>query len=483
MAKVSGVTSGSISSVDILSEGITAANAGKIISQESFTTGKFELSGKKFTLSPGVQVALDSKIGESFKLSSVTRANFLTAKNKSNFTAKAEYLDTVTEYPDRVRIVSKTAYSYNNKAEYESIFGSLNSKEEISATQVQNFIRTHKEYSKYASGIPTADKQSIIAHVAGKLYTQCTKDKRMGATCDKKTITNTVANEIEGYKGVRTVAETIDVNKIPMIYDADKNKNFIDRLKASNLSKEPNEVRISRANIQKAFDQMTALQINSSKVKLPTLSQSTPKAKSCDGLTGAHFTACKTELDLLIKNNSGTNTPVVYSAELLNGFTLGESYSYKLSDSYSILGFTVYDIGVSFYAGYGVGIRIPIDTTVSINKNRLEKGGDTTYQVEVSATTKDKDKAWFTKALGANKAFDGKEAVLEAGAYARGWVILLEKTVFSGQIGGKKDWGSSLAIPSGNEKTPIFSGEVKGEEIGLDLVLYGIHISGDLKAE
>ena len=316
-----------------------------------------------------------------------------------------------------------------------------------------------------------ADKQTIISKLTDNLYKKCTQEKRMGASCDKNSIATTVANEVDAYKGVRTVTETIDVNKIPLVYTLDEKKNFIDQLKASNISKEPSEVRISKESLKKAFDQLTAVQIEGMKVNIPTLSAATVKPKNCDGLAGNALSACKAELDLLTKNTAGTNTPITYNAELLNGFTLGESYSYKIGDSYSVLGFTVYDIGVSFYAGYGVGIRIPIDASITIDKNRLEKGGSNTYTATISATTKDKDKTWFTKALGANKAFDGKEAVLEAGAYAKGWIILLEKTVFSGQIGGKKDWGSNRVMPTGTETKEIFSGEVKGEEIGLDLIL------------
>lgn len=471
--------------VDILRDGITARNAGTILSKQTFTDGELNLTNLKFTVVPGMKVALDENVKESFKANLQTREKYQLQENNIDFTAQAKYLDKVVEYPDRVRVISQTEYTYNNKTEYDAIFSGIATPESTNnARQIRTFIDTHPEYAEYSADTTKINKTEIISKLTTKLYQQCLRENRLDqSSCSLKTIKANISNEVNNYKGKRTLTETVDINKLPLIYDADVTKDFTQRLKDSNISKEPSAVRVSSLQVKRAFEQYTKLQ-NGNFYQNFVIQEQPPKARSCDGLTGASLTSCQTELNKLNANNAGTNEPVNYTETLLNGFTLGESYSYTLSDSYSILGFTVYDIGVSFYAGYGVGIRIPIEVNVEVNRERLETDLSEDYSATVTVDTKDKNETWFENALGENKAFNGKEAVLEAGAYAKGWVILFENTVFNEQIGGKKDWGKSLKIPFGNtEKLNIFNGIVEGNEIGLEAIIYGIHISGDLKVE
>ncbi len=105
----------------------------------------------KFRVLPGVEASLDSKITESFKASLTTRSAYLKAKGDPSFSAKAQYEDSVIEYPDRVRIVSKTAYSYDGKDEYAAIFSSMEREDSATSAQIQAFIKSHKEYSKYSA--------------------------------------------------------------------------------------------------------------------------------------------------------------------------------------------------------------------------------------------------------------------------------------------------------------------------------------------
>lgn len=469
-----------ISNIDILKDWITVNNAWLIMSEKVFTWGNLSLESLKFTIVKWAKITLDNKIKNNFEVTNKTRTNFNNAKVKSNFKAQVNYEDKIIEYPDRVRIITKSEYSYNNKSEYDTIFSGTTSEEVISSKDITKFLSTHPEYkNKYSTWIPKVNKKDIIEKLTDKLYLECSKKTLLSRDCNKTSLKVKVENELNSYKWIRTVTETIDVNKIPLVYDADKSIDFTQRLKDSNISKEPKDVRFSNLQIKNAFSQYASLNLNNN---VPTLSakEQTSEAKTCV----EKWPNCQKELDLLNANNNGTNTSISYSGTLLNGFTLWESYSYTLSDSYSALGYTVYDIWVSFYAGYWVGIRIPIDYTAHITKDRLEKWVSEDYSVSLNVDTVDKDENWFVNALWQNKAFDGKETVLEAGAYAKWWIVLFEKTVFNEQIWGKKDWWSDQKIPFwNNERRKIFDGEVAWNEIWLEIILSGIHISWDLKAE
>lgn len=465
--------------VDIVKDWITANNAWLVMSEKTFTDWNLNLNNLKFTIIKWAKISLDSKIKNNFEVTNKTRVNFNNAKIKSSFKWQVSYEDKIIEYPDRVRIITKSKYSYNNKSEYDTIFSGTTTTEVISSKDVSKFLSVHPEYkNKYPTWIPKINKKELIEKLTDKLYGECSKNI-LTSDCNKSSLKVKVENELNAYKWTRTITETIDINKIPLVYDADKGIDFTQRLKDSNISKEPKDVRLSSLQIKNSFAQYASLNISNNAPTFSVQEQNANK-KSCVG----KWPNCQKELDILNANNSNSNTPISYSGTLLNGFTLWESYSYTLSDSYSALGYTVYDIWVSFYAWYGAGIRIPIEYTATINKDKLEKWVSEDYNVSLKVDTVKRDKDWFVNALWENKAFDGKEAVLEAWAYAKWWIVLFEKTVFNEQIWGKKDWWSDQKIPFwNNEKTKIFEWEVAWNEIWLEVILYWVHISWDLKAE
>jgi len=473
------------SNIDIIKDWITASNAWLVMSEKVFTTWNLSLENLKFTVVKWAKIWLDNKIKDNFEVTNKTRINFNNAKIKSNFKAWVNYEDKIIEYPDRVRIITKSKYSYNNKSEYDTIFSGTTSAEVISSKDVTKFLMTHPKYkNKYSTWIPKVNKKDIIEKLTDKLFLECSKKTILAWDCNKSSLKVKVENELNAYKWVRTIIETIDVNKIPLVYDADKSIDFTERLKDSNISKEPKDVRLSNLQIKNSFAQYASLNISNNAWTFSTQEQTANK-KSCVG----KWPNCQKELDALSANNSNSNTPVVFSGTLLNGFTLWKSYSYTLSDSYSAFGYTVYDIWVTFYAWYGAGIRIPIEYKATITKDKLEKWVSEDYTVSLEVDTVKRDKDWFVNALWENKAFDWKEAVLEAWAYAKWWIVLFEQTVFNEQIWGKKDWGSDQKIPfwykewtGEQEKTEIFKWEVKWNEIWLELILYWVHISWDLEA-
>lgn len=484
------------SNVDILKDGITVSNAWLIMSEKVFTTWNLSLENLKFTVVKWAKISLNKDIKKSFESTNKTRLNFNNAKLKTSFNAKANYEDKVIEYPDRVRIITKTKFEYNNKSEYDIIFsGAMNESDSwitsklkkddtITQEEINSFITNNPSYAKYSTWFTKVNKKDIIEKLTQKVYEEClSKNRNSTSKCKQNTIKNNVENYLNSYKWTRTVTETIDINKIPLIYDADKSKDFTQRLKDSNISKEPKDVRISKLQIKNAFAQYSSMSLSDNKqyIKLPEQSS---KTKSCDWLSSQALILCQNELNKLNSNNSNTNEKIIFDSTLLNWFTLWESYSYTLSDSYSILWFTVYDIWVSFYAGYWVGIRIPIDVKIEQSKDRLEKWVSENYNVKITADTVDKDKEWFQDALWDNKAFDWKEAVLEAWAYAKWWIELFEQTVFNEQIWWKKDWWSNRKFPFwSNEKLKIFSWIVEWNEIWLEVILYWVHISWDLKVD
>lgn len=294
--------------IDILKDGITTSNAWLVMSEKVFTTWNLSLENLKFTVVKWAKIWLDNKIKDNFEVTNKTRINFNNAKIKSNFNAWVIYEDKIIEYPDRVRIITKSKYSYNNKSEYDTIFSGTTSAEVISSNDVSRFLMTHPEYrNKYSTWIPKVNKKDIIEKLTDKVYSAClSKNRNSTSKCKKTTIKNNVENELHAYKWIRTVTETIDVNKIPLVYDADKNIDFTQRLKDSNISKEPKDVRMSSLQIKNSFSQYASLNISNS-TPTPTFSnqEQSSVTKSCDGKTGEKLKNCQKELDVLNTNNFG----------------------------------------------------------------------------------------------------------------------------------------------------------------------------------
>lgn len=198
MPETSSPSSVSQSSRNILANGITQANAGTVFQTKTFTDGKPSFANMKFDIVAGAKLSLDSKITESFEVANATRKNYSAAKSKASFAATAKFEDTVIEYPDRVRVISKTEYSYNNKTEYDAIFPRNANAVDNSSKKVEDFLKKNPEYAKYASGVPKANKKDIIAKLSAKAYSDCRAKSRLGsASCDESAIRANVTAAID----------------------------------------------------------------------------------------------------------------------------------------------------------------------------------------------------------------------------------------------------------------------------------------------
>lgn len=107
-------------------------------------------------------------------------------------------------------------------------------------------------------------------------------------------------------------------------------------------------------------------------------------------------------------------TSATYSQEMLNGFTIGKTWSKSITYDRSWMSFKT-----SAFATFGIGVRIPWEATVEVGPRRIEKTSPdkTAYDANISIQTLDADEDFYRRVgLPSEHYYDGQEAVLHAGA-------------------------------------------------------------------
>ncbi len=230
---------------------------------------------------------------------------------------------------------------------------------------------------------------------------------------------------LEEKDGEYEVVETIDLNKIPIPLDG---LGF--RLNHSNLRQEPRMV------------------------DLAGLKPLAPASGTPEPL----FT---------VKEELLRIGPVSERQRFLNGFTFGLDYGYSYAKSWKKVGETVASIEVYTYLGYGLGLRLPLETTATLSKGTAFSN-DPSLNGTVALRTLDLDAAGYRE-LGVPEQliYDGKELVLQIGAVSGAKIRLLGQTLFDQEQGAMIDNNRDFTPPLGAERVNLGTLVFPGTETGL----------------
>jgi hypothetical protein len=136
----------------------------------------------------------------------------------------------------------------------------------------------------------------------------------------------------------------------------------------------------------------------------------------------------------------------------LNGFTLGHGYTWSTGWDWEYSDIAVFQSDASAFVGFGLGFRIPVESTVKVTGDQLE------YSVNVF----DADSNHYrTVGIEESQIFSGEEFVLELGPEAEANVYLMGFPVeeFSLQeyiLGDRLPTGRDLEPPLGSQEAQEF---------------------------
>lgn len=149
--------------------------------------------------------------------------------------------------------------------------------------------------------------------------------------------------------------------------------------------------------------------------------------------------------------SSGTGAAGSQGAmEFLTGFTEGDNFEWSENWDMGPLG----NITVGAHAYWGVGLRVPVEITADMSpKNIVDDGNPPAdgYDVTLSARAFDANADFYRRAgLKNDLIFDGKEFVLEIGAFATIEGEVLFAGPFKKQFGKEIDFGQQIQPPWGD---------------------------------
>jgi hypothetical protein len=140
------------------------------------------------------------------------------------------------------------------------------------------------------------------------------------------------------------------------------------------------------------------------------------------------------------------------SVSFINGFTLGHGYTWSTEWDWEYNDIAVFQSDASAFVGFGLGFRIPVESTVKVAGDQLE------YAVNVF----DADSNYYrTAGIDESQIFSGEEFVLELGPEAEANVYLMGFPVeeFSLQeyvLGDRLPTGRDLEPPLGSQEAQEF---------------------------
>jgi len=178
-------------------------------------------------------------------------------------------------------------------------------------------------------------------------------------------------------------------------------------------------------------------------------------------------------------------TSATYKQEMLNGFTIGNTWSKKISYERSWVTFET-----SAFATFGIGVRIPWEATVEVGPRRIgtDKPDKTQFDANLSIETLDADEDFYKRVgLPSEHIYDGQEAVLRAGAGITLYLKVLGDVIINrGQnnplVGKTLDLGKDFDPPLGTTLN-LASPELLYEDSGLAYHHWAFSVGGDLKAD
>lgn len=211
-------------------------------------------------------------------------------------------------------------------------------------------------------------------------------------------------------------------------------------------------------------------------LELAEVLETTPTARfSIPSLPDAITTSSGLQLD-----RSST-----YRQEMLNGFTIGNTWKKEISYDRSWMCFEA-----SAYATFGLGIRIPWEATVTVGPRRIEKHepDKTPYTANLSIETLDADEDFYRRVgLPSEHLFDGKEAVLlaEAGITLKLEAFgstIIDRGRSNPLVSRGVDLSKDFDPPLGTT-LPVASPELLYEDSGLAYQHWAFAIGGDFKTD
>ncbi|MGM5488843.1 MAG: hypothetical protein ACQESG_07890 [Nanobdellota archaeon] len=170
-----------------------------------------------------------------------------------------------------------------------------------------------------------------------------------------------------------------------------------------------------------------------------------------------------------------------YQKEIfIDGFTYGFELSYEKKFTWKKFGKEVAMARLFSYIGYGLGLRIPFQTELTIHNNVIDSDpGEFTAQINLQPLDLDAQ-GYKDAGLSSFHLFDGKELVLEFGAQAGAKVKLLGQTVFNSDFGRMIDNSKDFTPPLGGERVNLGRLVFEGTDTGLYYGDDDVYVDGDI---
>lgn len=174
-----------------------------------------------------------------------------------------------------------------------------------------------------------------------------------------------------------------------------------------------------------------------------------------------------------------------YSADMLNGFTIGEDWSRSVEYERSWIYFKT-----SAFATFGLGLRIPWKATVKTAPRYIASDlpDRTPFEASISIETVNADAAFYRSVgLPSDRVYDGQELVLRAGAGITLKVRLFGETLINrGRnnplVGRDLDLGSNFDPPMNGASASAGSPTLYYEDTGLAWQNWAVGIGCDMRA-
>ncbi len=174
-----------------------------------------------------------------------------------------------------------------------------------------------------------------------------------------------------------------------------------------------------------------------------------------------------------------------YTAERVNGFTIGEDWSREVHYERSWISFRT-----SVFASFGLGVRIPWKATVETSPRYITstQPDKTPFDASISIETINADSSFYRDAgLPTSDLHDGQELVIKAGAGITLKVILFDETILNrGRsnplVGRNLDLGSHFDPPMNGASASAGSPTLLYEDTGLAWQNWLAGIGCDMRA-
>ncbi|MFO7710134.1 MAG: hypothetical protein R6V53_00010 [Candidatus Woesearchaeota archaeon] len=170
-----------------------------------------------------------------------------------------------------------------------------------------------------------------------------------------------------------------------------------------------------------------------------------------------------------------------YQKEIfIDGFTEGFELSYEKKFTWNKFGKEVAMAKLFSYIGYGLGLRIPFQTELTIHNNVIDSDPGE-FSAKIDLQPLDLDAEGYKEAgLSSFHLFDGKELVLEFGAQAGAKVKLLGHTVYNSNFGKMIDNSKDFTPPLGGERVNLGRLVFEGTDTGLYYGDDDVYVDGDI---